>query len=114
MVAMGIVWLVQPKRLVDLIDGWQGPSRFWFAVVFRLLIGIVFLLVAPGCRAPIVVLVFGWIAIVAAVIILVVGRERLDRFIAWWLARPPSVIRISALFAVVFGAVLIYAGPKIW
>lgn len=114
MVAIGLFWLVQPKHLVTLIERWKHPSRFWFAVLVRLVLGIVFLIVAPACRVPVVIQVFGGIAIAAALIILALGQQRLDRFIAWWLSRSPAVIRVSASFAVVFGALLVYAGPRLW
>ena len=48
------------------------------------------------------------IAVVAAVMILVMGQARLDRFVDWWLARPDAVMRVSCLFAAAFGAYLVY------
>ena len=108
--AIGLMGVAQPRRIINLVEYWDGPTRFRLAIVVRLVLGVVLLVVAPDCRLPIVVSVLGIIAIVAAVAILIVGQRRLDSFIGWWLTRPPAVIRVSALFALAFGVLLVYAG----
>ncbi len=80
------------------------------AVVIRLVLGAMFLAVAPDCRAPQVIRVVGAISIVAAIAILILGRVRLDAFIEWWLGRP-ELIRVSATAVIAFGGLLVYAGP---
>lgn len=108
--AVGLIGLAQPRRIINLINYWEGPTRFRLAIAVRLVLGVVLLVVASDCRLPAVVTALGVIAIVAAVAILIVGQHRLDSFIAWWLARSPAVIRVSMLFALAFGVLLIYVG----
>jgi hypothetical protein len=108
--AIGVAGLVQPRCIVAIAQLWQGSTRFWIAILVRLVLGIVFLVVAPACRLPLLVQVIGAISIVAAVVILVLGQRRLDEFIEWWLTRPPAVIRCSAAFALAFGLLMIWAG----
>jgi len=36
------------------------------------------------------------------------GRERLDKLVNWWLSRSDGLLRVSALFAALFGAYLVY------
>ncbi len=107
---IGLLGLANPKIIVGLVEFWRGPTRFRLAVGVRLVLGTLLLVVAPACRLPLVVQVLGIISIMAAIVILIVGQERLDSFIGWWLARPPAVIRVSALFALFFGVLLVYAG----
>ena len=109
---IGLMGLVQPRRIADIVEYWHGPTRFWLAIGVRLVMGTVMLIAAPECRLPVVVRVIGIIAIVAAVILLFIGQKRLDAFIAWWLARPPNVIRISAVFAMAFGVLIIWSGAR--
>ncbi|MBP89318.1 MAG: hypothetical protein CMJ64_21830 [Planctomycetaceae bacterium] len=106
---IGLLGLISPQRLADIVGHWQGPTRFWAAITARLAFGAFFLVAAPMCRLPIVVRVVGAITIIAALTILIIGQSRLDIFIAWWL-RQPKLVRISALFAFGFGLLLIYAG----
>lgn len=107
---IGLMGLAAPKYIINLVQHWRGPTRFRLAVGVRLVLGAFLLVVGPTCRLPVLVQALGVIAIVAAIVILIVGQQRLDSFIEWWLTRPPAVIRISALFAVSFGLLLVYAG----
>ena len=106
---IGVIGIARPQFLVNLVEHWQSPTRFRIAVIVRIVLGVVLLIVAPSCRVPVIVSAIGVIAIVAALIILAVGRLRLDAFIKWWLIRP-RLVGLSAVFAVAFGALLIYAG----
>ena len=108
-VLIGTMGLLNPQSLMSLVEHWQGPKRFWFAILVRLVLGVTLLLVAPACRAPLLVRIIGVISIVAALGILILGRPRLDSLIKWWLMRP-RLLRVSAIFAVAFGALLVYAG----
>ncbi len=110
-VAIGVMGVVTPRTVIALIQRWQGPGRFWFAVGIRLALGVVFLIVAPDCRAPMVVRAVGGVAIAAALGMLALGRARLDRFIEWWLGRPLTHVRLWATGAIAFGALLVYSGP---
>ena len=101
--ALGLVGLVQPARLRSLFGAMDSQSRFIMAVVIRLLMGALLWWVAGELRHPQVMRVIAAIAIVAAVVILIAGRTRLDRLIDWWLGKPDGVLRVSALFAGAFG-----------
>jgi hypothetical protein len=63
---------------------------------------------ADELRHPHVMRVLAAIAIFAAVMLLIMGRERLDRLIGWWLSRSDGLLRVSALFAAAFGVFLVY------
>ena len=108
---IGVMGVANPRSLNKLVQRWQSPARFGFAVVIRVVLGVVFLAVAPDFRAPLVVRIVGVISVVAALAILIVGRVRLDAFIEWWLRRSPALLRLWATVAIAFGALLVYAGP---
>jgi len=109
--AIGLMGVVTPRTFIALVQYLRGPVRYWFAVSIRLVLGVVFLAVAPDCRAPIVVRAIGVVSIAAAFGIIVLGTARLDRFIEWLLGRPLPYVRLWANGAIAFGALLIYAGP---
>lgn len=106
----GIVLAVAPQRLLDWIRGMESRTRFGVAIGARAVMGVLFLLAAPACRQPLVVQIVGWIALVAAVGILLMGRNRLDRFLAWWLERPLGFLRGWSVVAMGFGVLLLYSG----
>lgn len=87
-------------------SAWGAPA----AVVIRFILGAALILAAPVSRFPAVVLVFGWIAITAAVAGTLMGRDRLRRFTHWWIERfSPAGIRLWVLIALAFGGFLISA-----
>ena len=106
---IGLAGLVRPQSLINLIQHWQSPVRFRIAIIARAVLGVVLLAIAAECRWPTFVQIIGVISILAAVGLLVMGRARLDSLITWWLGRS-DLIRLSALLAVVFGVLLVYAG----
>jgi len=108
--AIGLFGAVSPARMIGLITRLELASRLWIAVVARLVIGALFVLAAEGCRMPQLVRVVGVIAIVAAVVLALLGPRRFEAFVGWWLRRPTSFIRGGGAVAVAFGALLIYAG----
>ena len=108
--AGGVVIAVSPKRLIDWMSSLEPGIRFRAAILVRVAIGVFFLLAAPDCRLPVVVQVVGILMLIVAAAILLTGQTRLDSFMAWLLGRPQSVIRSWSILAIVFGALLIYAG----
>jgi hypothetical protein len=79
------------------------------AVVARLILGAALVIAAPGSRFPLIFEILGWFAIFAAVVIVLMGRERLRRFVALFERMSPLLIRIWLLFGAAFGAFLVYA-----
>lgn len=109
-VMIGLLGLANPRFILGLVEYYRGPTRFRLAVGVRLVLGVLLLTVASSCRLPVLVQGVGVLSIVAATVILIAGQERFDTFIEWWLKHPPAFLRISALFALVFGILLVYAG----
>jgi hypothetical protein len=79
-----------------------------FAIVLRLVLGAALVIAAPESRFPLFFEILGGIAIVAAVALLLMGRERLRKFVAWFERMPPAMIRVWLLFGIAFGAFLVY------
>lgn len=107
-VVLGLVGLIQPDRFRSMFKTMDSKTRFALAVVIRLAMGGLLWWLADELRHPHVMRILAIIAVVAAVGVLIMGRVRLDRMIEWWLSRPDGVLRVSALFAAVFGAYLVY------
>ncbi len=107
-VLLGIAGLLAPARFRTALQAWPSRPRFIAAVVLRLLVGALLIIVADSLRFPHVMKIIGVISLVVAVGILIMGRVRLDKLVDWWLGRSDSMVRLSALFAAAFGALLVY------
>jgi uncharacterized membrane protein HdeD (DUF308 family) len=107
-VIVGIVILVAPHRFRDLMTKWEGQARFLFAIIVRIVFGAIVLAVAAELKYRLVMQIIGGISIAAALVILVMGQERMDRFIGWWMRMPDHLLRAWSVAALAFGAFLIY------
>lgn len=85
------------------------PWGFYIAVIVRLVMGAALIIAASASPFPVAFQVIGSLAIVAAVALALMGRERVRRFIVWWSERfSASIIRLWLLFGMAFGAFLVY------
>jgi len=105
---LGLVGLVQPNRFRAMFSTMDSQVRFVLAIGTRLAMGILLWWLADELRHPHVMRVLAVIALIAAAVLPIMGRARLDKLVEWWLSRPDSRLRVSALFAAGFGAYLVY------
>lgn len=99
--------LAFPDRLIGrVVRLWRQPGGVPTAVLVRILLGLNLLAAAEVSRFPLAFTVFGVIALVAAIAILLGGRARIDRIIEWGLKRPQGILRAWLAFGVAFGLFL--------
>jgi hypothetical protein len=106
---MGVVGIVSPARLLEIVGKFQTPRGIYAATAIRLVLGVALFLAAPGSRAPALLEILGIVIMVAGLITPVFGLERFRRILDWWSAQGSGFIRAWALCAVAFGAYLVYA-----
>ena len=104
----GLAILIFPVQFRNAMNKWTGQSRFLFAVIIRVLFGALLLSEAANLKFPLAMKIIGAISILAAVVLLLIGQERMDRFIDWWMRMSDNLLRFWSIFAFAFGAFLIY------
>ena len=99
-----------PEKLMTFVTSAMDKSwGIYIAVIVRLVLGAALIIVAPASQFPIVFQALGVIAIVAAIALLLMGRERMRRVIAWFSERfSAPILRLWLLFGVAFGGFLVY------
>ena len=99
-----------PDKLVTFVT--STMDRHWgiyVAVIVRLALGIALIIAAPASPVPIVFQVLGAITIVAAVVLALMGRDRIRRFTSWMIEKlSPTTTRLWLLFGMAFGGFLVY------
>ena len=89
-----------PEKLMTFVT--SAMDKRWgiyIAVIVRLVLGSALIIVAPASLFPIVFQAFGVIAIVAAIALVLMGRERIRRFITWWSERfSAPIVRLWLFF----------------
>lgn len=107
-VLIGLLGLVSPARFRAVLERTTSQTRFLAAIILRLGLGALLWIVADALRFSQLMRILAAISIIAAVGILIMGRERLNRLVDWWLARSDGLLRLSTFFAAAFGGFLVY------
>ena len=108
--AVGAGCAAFPAVLVTLVSRLAG--KWWVlpaGAAIRVGLGGILVLAAEESRHPTVVTGLGLFLIAAGVLVLVLGRERIERWIAWWTTLPGWAVRLSAGATLAFGLVLTWA-----
>jgi hypothetical protein len=107
---IGIVILISPVKLKRILHIFLQRQWWYFVTVIRILMGILFVMAASETRAPSFVGAVGIMFILAGVAIPLVGFARIERLAHWWLQRSAGILRLWALVAAAFGAVVLWCG----
>ncbi len=102
--------IFEPEKLMAFVK--SAMDKNWginIAVITRLVLGAALIVVAPTSQFPGIFQALGVIAIFAALTLVLVGRERIQRFVVWWSEQfSMKMIRLWLLFGIAFGGFLIY------
>jgi hypothetical protein len=107
--AQGLLGLANPEMLAGVVGTIQIPPVIYVAAVFRVLFGIVFLLAAPGSRAPKSLRVLGALILVVGLFTPFVGIQFAQWVLAAWSEGGPSLVRTWAGAVLLVGAFVVYA-----
>lgn len=109
-VLMSLWGLAFPQRLLRAVRSVMDKNwGMFFAVTVRIILGLSLLIAAPGSRFPFFVAALGWLTLLAAAALPVVGRRRLTDLLGWFQRRSNTLIRLWLVVGVLLGAFLIYA-----
>jgi len=73
-----------------------------FAVIVRILFGVALVIGASESKYPIVLQIFGWLLISAALVIGGIGRERFKKVVKWSVKLPTLIYRLASVCLDVF------------
>ncbi len=102
--------VVSPGLMRRLFSGMVNKTLLGCAAVFRIVVGVLFLIVSGDTRFPVFIFVMGVLLIVAGASIPFTGMERIERIVRWWMGRSDGFLRSWALVAAFLGVALIRAG----
>ena len=109
-IAAGIIIVINPESVFGFMRRkLNSLGLHILAVVVRIIIGIALIICAAESKYPTAILIIGWISIVAASVLGIMGRANFKRLMSWALSVAPSFGRIGGLLAILFGGFLLYA-----
>lgn len=106
----GLLILINPNVVFHLLrDNLESLSLYAIAITVRLVLGIVLIAYATVSKFPIIFQILGWLLIIAAVFLGVMGRSRFQQVLIWVTGIKPVYARFTGILAMLFGGFLIYA-----
>ncbi len=109
-VIAGTILTVNPKVIIDFLE--SNKEKVWIhilAVVVRVILGICLILQSNISKFPIIVEIFGWLSLTAAILITVIGRSSFQQLMNWVITKVKPYARLGGLVSAGFGVFLIYA-----
>jgi membrane-bound ClpP family serine protease len=111
--AVGVVGVVAPGRLLDLVARAQSWLGIGVIAAIRLLLGVVLLFAAPESHAPRYLQILGVVSLVSGAVTPFAGVRTFAGVLAWWRRRSPWAIRLWSAFIVCFGLSFVWAVTSI-
>ena len=106
----GIVIVISPEVIFGFLrKNLDKLVLHILAVVVRLVLGTLLIYQSNISEFPFVIEVIGWLSIVAAIFLAVMGRRNFNRLMSCALSLSKPFGRVGGVLAVAFGAFLIYA-----
>ena len=109
-IALSAWGVIAPKTLVKkVLDLFDRPWGLFLAVGVRLVLGTLFVIAADETRFPTAFRFLGYLMLITAALIPLIGRQRISHLMGWFQAKPPAALRIWLIFGIAFGAFIVYA-----
>jgi hypothetical protein len=106
----GILIVINPETIFGFLrNNLDKVELHILAVVVRIVLGVLLIYQSSISKFPLVIEIIGWLSIVAAIFLAVMGRRNFKRLMSWALSLAKSIGRVGGVIAVAFGAFLIYA-----
>ena len=108
-VLIAIGYFLKPDILKSLMEFFKKGRRIYLAALARFVLGIVFLLGARECDMPVVIGILGVVFLVAGLLIILLGPEKVNGIIDWYQKQSKFFFRTLALVLFALGIAIIYA-----
>ena len=106
--AMGVIVIVKPSLAHEWTRLFADKTGMWIATAIRAVLALGLLSAASDSKAPMLLKILGLIILLIAIVMPILGLERHQRMIDWWLARARTTELLCAAAAFVLGLGLIY------
>jgi len=106
----GIAIVINPELVfAPLRESSEKLELHVLAIVARLVIGMLLISQSYASKFPYVIEIIGWLSIIAAIILAVIGRSRFKRLMSWAFSFLASYGRVGGVIAIIFGAFIFYS-----
>jgi hypothetical protein len=107
--AVGILGIAAPSVPLQVAQSLLTLEALYVVAAIRVGVGLLFVWVAPGSRAPVALRILGVLIVIAGAVTPFIGLERWSAILAWWSTQGSTFMRVSMGMAVVLGLFIAYA-----
>ncbi len=107
-IAAGLVVLAQPSLIRDLVPKLIAGKAMFLLAGLRVLIGCGLILAAAETRHPLVIEIFGWLAVFAGLMMLVLPPKVMQRIGAWVDTFSDALMRAVSPLILAVGGYLVW------
>src|SRR5215467_12399799 len=101
--AMGVVIIVKPALVHDLTRLFADKRGMWIAATIRAVLALGLFAAAAESKAPTILRILGLLILLVAIALPILGLDRHQQMIDWWLARKRTTEIFCGAAAFVFG-----------
>lgn len=105
----GILLLIAPNYFKNFFKKFLEKDWIFFAVTFRIILGVCFIVASEQTRYPGFFYWFGILILLVAIILPIIDQERLSKFIKMWLDFPNYVTFILTIIGFLLDLFIMYS-----
>ena len=106
----GALLLINPQTIFGFLrKNIENPVIQLFAILVRLVIGILLITQSNLSRYPSTIEIIGWILIIAGISLALIGPANFRQLMSWVLKKFVAFGQIAGVIAIAFGGFLVYA-----
>lgn len=106
----GVVLVGKPAVIVGFLQKHsENIALYISAIAVRIILGCLLIYTAHLSHYPLVIMVIGWISLLAGVALAFMGQNRFKQLLVWGFAKIENSGRLIGVLGVCFGLFLIYA-----
>jgi hypothetical protein len=107
---IGIFLLIKPEIIFNWIaDNAESQSLYIFAIVIRIILGVLLIIAAKGSKYPVFIKIFGYITLIAAIVLIFIGEKGFQDMITSVFPNIKGYTVVIGLVAMALGAFLMYS-----
>ena len=109
MILAGISLAVKPSFVFEFIESnSESTLLYYFAILVRILLGILFILSSKQLKHPGVIRFMGYLFVLISIAFLVIGQERFQNLLLILILEMKPFAFISGVLSILFGGYLLY------
>ena len=110
----GVLFIARPDMLKKTLSFFIEGKRLYAGGVIRLILAVLFLIIANRCAHSWLIIIFGIIFLLGAIFIFSMELHRLKKMLRWWLGQKAYVIRLVGIAAMLIGLLIVYGAIIQW